>query len=199
MEGLLSSPGWGWVTSAPNMMVGLSVTKGMHLDTASASTVFLPPTFESKSVGFNNRKNATKIKAESMKTNLDIYLQSKICQYLFVHLKNLLCAAALRNYPKVYFADTLQITWYEQRIFDSNYMLNSTGIIKVAYRVLSLYTIKRTIVVRKYSYKQIKFLALWSKHVHCIMEPGFQGSLHLSRICIHRWKNRLQGKVLQPH
>jgi len=55
-------------------------------------------------------KNATKIKAESMKTNLDIYLQSKICQYLFVHLKNLLCAAALRNYPKVYFADTLQIT-----------------------------------------------------------------------------------------
>ena len=78
-------------------------------------------------------------------------------------------------------------------------MLNSTGIIKVAYRVLSLYTIKRTIVVRKYSYKQIKFLALWSKHVHCIMEPGFQSSLHLIRMCIHRWKNRLQGKVLQPH
>jgi hypothetical protein len=48
MEGLLSSPGWGWVTSAPNIIVGLSVTKGMHLDTASASTVFLPPTFENK-------------------------------------------------------------------------------------------------------------------------------------------------------
>jgi len=140
MEGLLSSPGWGWVTSAPNMMVGLSVTKGMHLDTASASTVFLPPTFESKSVGFNNRKNATKIKAESMKTNLDIYLQSKICQYLFVHLKNLLCAAALRNYPKVYFADTLQITWYQQRTFDSNYMLNSTGInLKVAHSFKFIY------------------------------------------------------------
>jgi hypothetical protein len=43
MEGLLSSPGSGWVTSAPNMMVGQSVTKGMRLDTASASTVFLPP------------------------------------------------------------------------------------------------------------------------------------------------------------
>jgi hypothetical protein len=56
MEGLLSSPGCGWVTSAPNMMVGLSVTKGMRLDTASTSTVFLPPTFERKSVGFNKKK-----------------------------------------------------------------------------------------------------------------------------------------------
>jgi len=92
------------------MMVGLSVTKGMHLDTASASTVFLPPTFESKSVGFNNRKNATKIKAESMKTNLDIYLQSKICKNLFVHFEHLLCTTALRNYPKIYFTHTLQIT-----------------------------------------------------------------------------------------
>ena len=51
MEGLLSSPGWGWVTSAPNMIVGLSVTRGMHLDTASARTVFLPPTFENKTEG----------------------------------------------------------------------------------------------------------------------------------------------------
>jgi hypothetical protein len=29
------------------------------------------------------------------------------------------------------------------------------------------------------------------------MEPGFQSSLHLIRMCIHRWKNRLQSKVLQ--
>jgi hypothetical protein len=29
------------------------------------------------------------------------------------------------------------------------------------------------------------------------MESGFQSSLHLIRMCIHRWKNRIQGKVLQ--
>jgi hypothetical protein len=31
------------------------------------------------------------------KTSLDIYLQRKVCQYLLVHLKDLLCAAALGN------------------------------------------------------------------------------------------------------
>jgi hypothetical protein len=44
MEGLESSPGCGWVTSAPNIMVGLSLTRGILLDKASKSTVFLPPT-----------------------------------------------------------------------------------------------------------------------------------------------------------
>jgi hypothetical protein len=44
------------------------------------------------------------------KTSLDIYLQRKVCQYLLVHLKDLLCAAALGNYSKVDFTDTLQIT-----------------------------------------------------------------------------------------
>jgi hypothetical protein len=44
MEGLESSPGWGWVTSAPNIMVGLSLTRGILLAKASTSTVFLPPT-----------------------------------------------------------------------------------------------------------------------------------------------------------
>jgi hypothetical protein len=42
------------------MIVGLSVTIGMHLDTASASTVFLPPTFENKTEGrvkLNDQRN----------------------------------------------------------------------------------------------------------------------------------------------
>lgn len=39
-----SSPGGGWVTSAPNIIVGLSVTRGIRLLRASARTVFLPPT-----------------------------------------------------------------------------------------------------------------------------------------------------------
>jgi len=44
MEGLESSPGWGWVTSAPKIIVGTSLTRGILLVKASTSTVFLPPT-----------------------------------------------------------------------------------------------------------------------------------------------------------
>lgn len=44
MEGLKSSPGWGWVTSAPKIIVGMSLTRGILLDKASTSIVFLPPT-----------------------------------------------------------------------------------------------------------------------------------------------------------
>ena len=45
IEGLESSPGCGCVTSAPNIIVGMSLTRGMRRDSASTSTVFLPPTF----------------------------------------------------------------------------------------------------------------------------------------------------------
>lgn len=44
IEGLESSPGWGCVTSAPKIMVGLSLTRGIRLESASTRTVFLPPT-----------------------------------------------------------------------------------------------------------------------------------------------------------
>jgi hypothetical protein len=44
MEGLESSPGWGWVTSAPKIIVGTSLTRGILLVKASTSTVFRPPT-----------------------------------------------------------------------------------------------------------------------------------------------------------
>jgi hypothetical protein len=33
------------------MIIGMSVTKGMHLDTTSASKVFLPTTYERKTEG----------------------------------------------------------------------------------------------------------------------------------------------------
>ena len=45
MDGLESSPGWGCVTSAPKIIVGLSLTRGIRRERASTSTVFLPPTF----------------------------------------------------------------------------------------------------------------------------------------------------------
>ena len=44
MDGLLSSPACGCVTSAPMMIVGRSLTRGILLKMASFKTVFLPPT-----------------------------------------------------------------------------------------------------------------------------------------------------------
>lgn len=43
IEGLESSPFSGWVTSAPNIMVGMSLTNGILQLRASTRTVFLPP------------------------------------------------------------------------------------------------------------------------------------------------------------
>lgn len=43
IEGLVSSPFSGWVTSAPNIMVGMSLTNGILQLIASRRTVFLPP------------------------------------------------------------------------------------------------------------------------------------------------------------
>ena len=43
IEGLESSPFSGWVTSAPNIIVGMSLTNGILQLTASTRTVFLPP------------------------------------------------------------------------------------------------------------------------------------------------------------
>lgn len=43
IEGLVSSPFSGWVTSAPNIMVGMSLTRGILQLIASRRTVFLPP------------------------------------------------------------------------------------------------------------------------------------------------------------
>lgn len=45
IEGLESSPGCGCVTSAPKIIVGLSLTWGILLSNASLKTVFRPPTY----------------------------------------------------------------------------------------------------------------------------------------------------------
>ena len=52
IEGLESSPFSGWVTSAPNIMVGMSLTNGILQLIASRRTVFLPPIC-TKNVGKN--------------------------------------------------------------------------------------------------------------------------------------------------
>lgn len=44
IDGETSSPGDGWVTSAPNIIVGLSVNRGILRSNAFSSTVFRPPT-----------------------------------------------------------------------------------------------------------------------------------------------------------
>lgn len=45
IEGLESSPGCGWVTSAPKIIVGVSLRRGILLFRASSSTVFRPPAY----------------------------------------------------------------------------------------------------------------------------------------------------------
>jgi hypothetical protein len=45
IEGWMSSPGEGWDTSAPKIIVGTRPTTGTSLVMASARTVFLPPTY----------------------------------------------------------------------------------------------------------------------------------------------------------
>lgn len=45
IDGLESSPDSGWVTSAPKIIVGMSLTKGILQVKASKSTVFLPPIY----------------------------------------------------------------------------------------------------------------------------------------------------------
>jgi hypothetical protein len=80
------------------MIVGLSVTRGIRLETASTSTVFLPPTFAKlHDVNLSNTKQI-QIAKKTQKwrvLNLDINLQSKICKNLFVHFEHLLCTTAL--------------------------------------------------------------------------------------------------------
>ena len=44
IDGDISSPGDGCVTSAPNIIVGLSVNRGILRSNAFSSTVFRPPT-----------------------------------------------------------------------------------------------------------------------------------------------------------
>lgn len=45
IDGRESSPDSGWVTSAPKIMVGMSLTSGILDRKASKRTVFLPPIF----------------------------------------------------------------------------------------------------------------------------------------------------------
>lgn len=45
IEGPESSPGCGWVTSAPKIIVGMSDRRGIRLWIASSNTVFRPPDY----------------------------------------------------------------------------------------------------------------------------------------------------------
>lgn len=83
MEGLESSPGWGCVTSAPKMIVGLSLTRGILLVKASTSTVFLPPTYKLKEYKLLQNKgkklqNRAKIIGRTF-PNLNIDFKGNVC------------------------------------------------------------------------------------------------------------------------
>jgi len=54
IDGEESSPGWGCVTSAPNIIVGRSVTRGIFLCKASFNTVLRPSTCKGFTSQFKN-------------------------------------------------------------------------------------------------------------------------------------------------
>jgi hypothetical protein len=134
MEGLESSPGCGCVTSAPNMMVGMSLTNGILRVSASTKTVFRPPTCpppashkSSKCSWVTNHLGGSPKGASAQAFILstgqsndsvllqDVYLhidlQSNIGHILFAHLINMLGQAALWHHSKHCLAMLLQVTY----------------------------------------------------------------------------------------
>ena len=165
MEGLESSPGCGWVTSAPNIMVGLSLTRGILLVKASTSTVFLPPTWK-------GRKTVRKLTIQEWLKDgsverfyLNIYFECNICKILLAHLKNMFSQTTLRDQSKISLTDPFEIPWEMKR------MLMNKCIQQTMFKCVleENITIKRTIIVRQYYNQQVKFSALRPEYVHGIL------------------------------
>ena len=102
IEALVSSPGAACVTSAPKMIVGRSVKRGIFLWMASNRTVFLPPAFTCEYCDFNAWQN-TEILTEDypLHTNLHINFQRHILKILRAKFWRLLRLTTLRHYTKL--------------------------------------------------------------------------------------------------
>jgi hypothetical protein len=107
IEGLESSPGCGWVTSAPKIIVGVSLRRGILLFRASSNTVFRPPAYWHNwliSRELNLPQWFRILNWDCDGSNLHINFQRNIFQVLRTTLSCLLGLTALRNYPKFSFA-----------------------------------------------------------------------------------------------
>lgn len=118
------------MTSAPKIIVGRSLTKGMRPVKASTRTVFLPPTwiinererergaFFKTDDRFRSRK---RIPLDQISwADLDVNLEGDVCKVLFAHPEHVLGQAALRYQAKLRLADSLQIPWEAKTNNDGN-------------------------------------------------------------------------------
>ena len=106
IDGLKSSPGCGWVTSAPNIIVGLSLTKGILLDNASTKRVFLPKTYSTETI-YSRAPTHRNAKEFLRNTYLYIYFKSNICKILFAHFKDMFRETTLGYQTKISLTYTL--------------------------------------------------------------------------------------------
>ena len=88
IDGLESSPGCGWVTSTPNIIVRLSLTKCILLDSASTKTMFLPPTYRTQTI-YSRAPTHRNVKEVLCNTYLYINFKRNICKILFAHFKDM--------------------------------------------------------------------------------------------------------------
>ena len=106
IEGLESSPRCGWVTYAPNIIVGLSLTKGILLDSASTKTVFLPPTYSTQTI-YSRAPTHRNVKEVLCNTYLYINFKRNICKILFAHFKDMFRETTLGYQTKISLTYTL--------------------------------------------------------------------------------------------
>lgn len=86
MEGLESSPFSGWVTSAPNIIVGISLTNGILQLIASMRTVFLPPIWIKKWDYIPNSVGCKRKTDEKSEDDLHYHLQMVFTDFITLTL-----------------------------------------------------------------------------------------------------------------
>lgn len=160
MDGLESSPGWGWVTSAPKIIVGRSLTRGIRREIASTSTVFLPPTFT-------------------------FILRDTLAKYCLLILNTCLvkqhCETMPRSVSQIRFRSPRKKKYFSCSIvqeFAKKHHMN--------FKLLAR-TIKGAIIVGQYDNQQIELPPIWLQFCHSIMKSGFQDPLNLIRASTHWW------------
>ena len=106
IDGLESSLQRGWVTSSPKIIVGLSLTKGILLDSASTETVFLLPTYSTQTI-YSRAPTHTNVKKVLCNTYLYTNFKRNIYKILFAHFKDMFPEKTLGYQTKINLTYTL--------------------------------------------------------------------------------------------
>ena len=108
MDGEVSSRAAGWVTSAPNIIVG-SVEKNGKLSSGLANSKFLPPNYrESEYISTNVAQQI--LWRDQVEINLGIDLNSNISKVRKFCIPNIFIQATLRHDTNLCVTDPFEIT-----------------------------------------------------------------------------------------